>query len=170
MQLLSTLDNGDSQMTSLRMVSLALLAFAVACANASPPAPPADHRAADEATIRGLDSAWAKAIADKNEAQALSYYADNALVLAPGAPLAKGTVAIKATWDGLTALPGFALTFGPTTIDVSGDRATEIGDYALTINDKSGKPQTTKAKYIVIWGKQADGSWKALVDAPTTTQ
>jgi ketosteroid isomerase-like protein len=152
------------------MVSLAVVGFAVACTNASQSAPAADHSAADEATIRGLDSAWAKAFADKNEAQALSFYADNAVVLAPGAPLAKGTPAIKAAWDGLVAMPGFALTFGPTSIDVSGDRATEIGDYTLTLNDKSGKPQTSKAKYIVIWGKQADGSWKALVDAPTTTQ
>jgi ketosteroid isomerase-like protein len=23
--------------------------------------------------------------------------------------------------------------------------------------------------YVVVWGKQADGSWKALVDAPNTT-
>jgi ketosteroid isomerase-like protein len=26
-----------------------------------------------------------------------------------------------------------------------------------------------KAKYVVVWGKQADGSWKALVDVPNTT-
>ena len=34
---------------------------------------------------------------------------------------------------------------------------------------KKGKPQTVKAKYVVVWGKQSDGKWKALVDAPTTT-
>jgi ketosteroid isomerase-like protein len=31
------------------------------------------------------------------------------------------------------------------------------------------KPQTVKAAYVVVWGKQANGTWKALVDAPTTT-
>jgi len=65
----------------------------------------------------------------------------------------------------------FALSFGPTKIEVSksGDLAYELGDYSLTVSDKKGRAQTTKAKYVVVWGKQADGSWKALVDAPTTT-
>jgi ketosteroid isomerase-like protein len=47
--------------------------------------------------------------------------------------------------------------------------AYELGDYSLTVSDAKGKAQTMKAKYVVVWGKQADGSWKALVDAPTTT-
>jgi ketosteroid isomerase-like protein len=55
-------------------------------------------------------------------------------------------------------------------VTVSGNMAYEIGDYQLTTNDASGKPATSKGKYVVIWGKQSDGSWKALVDAPTTTQ
>jgi uncharacterized protein (TIGR02246 family) len=149
-------------------MALAMVGLVVACSKEVQP--PADHRAADEATIRGLDSAWVKAIATKNDAQALSYYADGASVLVPGDPMATGKDAIQKAWAALGALPGFALTFAPNTVDVSGDRAYEIGDYQLTVNDKTGKPQTTKAKYIVVWGKQADGSWKVLLDAPTTTQ
>ena len=149
-------------------MSLAMVGLVVACSKEVQP--PADHRAADEATIRGLDSAWVKAIATKNDAQALSYYADGASVLVPGDPMATGKDAIQKAWATLGALPGFALTFAPNTIDVSGDRAFEIGDYQLTLNDKAGKPQTTKAKYVVVWGKQADSSWKVLLDAPTTTQ
>ncbi len=30
----------------------------------------------------------------------------------------------------------------------------------MTLNDKKGKPQTVKAKYVVVWGKQLGGSWK----------
>lgn len=71
----------------------------------------------------------------------------------------------------MLGLPGFALTFTPSKIEVSrfGDLAYETGEYAMTLNDKKGKPQTVRAKYVVVWGKQADGNWKALVDAPTTT-
>ena len=70
------------------------------------------------------------------------------------------------------ATPGFALTFDPTKIEVSrgGDLAYEFGEYQLTTNDKQGKPQTVRGKYVVVRGKQPDGAWKALVDAPTTTQ
>jgi ketosteroid isomerase-like protein len=72
----------------------------------------------------------------------------------------------------MLATPGFSLTFTPTKIEVSraGDLAYEIGDYQMTTNDKKGKPQTVKAKYVTVWGKQPDASWKALADAPTTTQ
>jgi ketosteroid isomerase-like protein len=54
-------------------------------------------------------------------------------------------------------------------VSKGGDMAYEIGDYQITFSGKKGKPETTKAKYVVVWGKQADGSWKALVDAPNTT-
>jgi ketosteroid isomerase-like protein len=68
-------------------------------------------------------------------------------------------------------MPGFALTFAPTKVEVarSGDLAYETGDYGLTTNDKQGKPQTTKAKYVIVWGKRSNGARKALVDSPATT-
>jgi uncharacterized protein (TIGR02246 family) len=132
----------------------------------------ADNRAADESTIRTMDADWGKAIGAKDAQQSASYYADDGSLLAPSAPLAIGKDAIQKTWAGLMATPGFALSFAPTKIEVSraGDLAYEIGNYELTTNDKKGKPQTVKAKYVVVWGKQPNGNWKALADAPTTTQ
>ena len=129
----------------------------------------ANRRAADEAAIRGLDSAWVKAVASKNAQQAASYYTDDGTLMAPGMAVASGKDAIEKGWTGLMALPGFALTFAPDKIVVAGDAAYEIGSYALTTNDKKGKPQTTNGKYIVVWVRQPDGSWKAAVDAPTTS-
>jgi uncharacterized protein (TIGR02246 family) len=152
----------------MRYIAITLLGLALACAKMSQP--PADHRAADEAAIRGLDSAFVRGAAAKNADQVASYYADDASLMAPAAPLATGKGAIRSTWATLMGVPGFALTFAGDRIDVSGDRAFEIGHYELTVNDKSGKPQTTKAKFLVVWGRQTDGNWKILVDAPTTTQ
>jgi ketosteroid isomerase-like protein len=93
-------------------------------------------------------------------------------LFAHGAPVATGKDAIQKTWVGMMGTPGFALTFEPTKIEVSraGDLAYELGEYQMTMNDKQGKPQTDKGKYVVVWGKQLGGAWKALVDAPTTTQ
>src|SRR5579864_6450636 len=126
----------------------------------------------DEANIRAIDVAWAKAVASKDADQTTSVYAENGTLLAPGAPIASGKDAIRKTWAGLMGTPGFALSFAPTKIEISksGDSAYEIGDYQLTVNGKDGKPQTVKQKYVVVWGKQTNGGWRALVDAPTTTQ
>ncbi len=164
-------------MSHFRLSALlfSMLAVLVACNTASQPsaqsATSADTRAADEAAIRALDAEWVKAIASKDLAKATSYYADTAQMFAPNAPAATGKDAVQKLCAGMLGLPGFALTFAPSKIEVarSGDLAYETGEYEMTVNDKKGKPQMVKAKYVVVWGKQPDGNWKALVDAPTTT-
>ena len=164
-------------MSHLRLSAFlfAILALLTACNTASQPsAQPAvapDTRAADEAAIRALDAEWVKAIAAKDLAQATSYYADTAEMFAPNAPAATGKDAVQKLCAGMLSLPGFALTFAPSKVEVarSGDLAYETGEYAMTVNDKKGKPETVKAKYVVVWGKQPGGNWKALVDSPTTT-
>jgi uncharacterized protein (TIGR02246 family) len=159
----------------LRLALLSLLPIALASCGGgqqSQQTAPPDTRAADESAIRALDEEWAKAVLQKDLERATSYYVESSSFFAPGAPLARGKDAIQKAWVGMLGTPGFALTFAPTRVEVSraGDLAYEIGEYQMTTNDKKGKPQTVKAKYITVWGKQPDGSWKALVDAPTTTQ
>jgi ketosteroid isomerase-like protein len=34
----------------------------------------------------------------------------------------------------------------------------------LTTPDPAGKPVTDRGKYVTIWKKQADGSWKVIAD------
>ncbi len=138
----------------------------------SQPAAAGDTRAADEAAIRQADVNWVKAIAAKDAPGAASFYADNAALMAAGAPVTTGRDAIQKEFVGMMGDPQFALTFAPSKVVVSksGDMAYEIGDYQITFSGKKGKPNVvTKAMYVVVWGKQADGSWKALVDAPNTT-
>jgi uncharacterized protein (TIGR02246 family) len=135
------------------------------------PAMTSDTRAADEEAIRAADLAWSKAAGDKDAAKTASFYAENAVLMAPMAPVTKGRDAIQQAFTTMMQDPNFALSFSPTKIVVakSGDQAYELGDFQLTVSQKKGKPNTLKATYIVVWGKQMDGSWKALVDAPTTS-
>jgi uncharacterized protein (TIGR02246 family) len=131
----------------------------------------ADTRAADEEAIRAADLAWSKAAGEKDAAKFASFYAENAVLMAPGMAATKGRDAIQQAFAGLSQDPNFALSFAPTKIVVAkaGDQAYEIGDFQMTTSDKKKKPSTLKATYVVVWGKQMDGSWKCLVDAPTTT-
>jgi uncharacterized protein (TIGR02246 family) len=152
------------------------LTFGIACTGAAPggaaaasTAAPASNSAADEAAIRTLDSAWNKSAVDKNADLMSSYYATDAVLMAPGEAMVKGRDAIRAAVGGMFGSPGFALTFSPDQVTAKGDLAYEIGNYKITVPDKAGKPQTSTGKYVVVWGRQADGSWKAVLDAPTTT-
>jgi uncharacterized protein (TIGR02246 family) len=141
----------------------------VACAQpAPPPTPPPDTRAADEATLRSTIEDWAAAAQAKDAARFVSFYTEDAVVMMAGAPDLSGMPAIR---EGIAAMmqdPAFALSFEPASVVVarSGDLAYETGPYTMTMSGPDKKPATETGHYVAIWRKQADGTWKAAVDAP----
>jgi len=141
---------------------LALLGFTLAC---QPTATP-DTRAADESAIRDLDVQWARVAAAKDAESVASYYAEDAALMAPNAPITMGQEAILGFWKSMVAIPGFSVGWKATKAEVarSGDLAYLIGTYELTVNDAGGKPINDRGKYSEVWRKQADGKWKVVAD------
>jgi ketosteroid isomerase-like protein len=91
------------------------------------------------------------------------YYADNARVLPPNMPAADGQAAIIQSFKAM----GQARTFknGPLTIDGRGDLAYVEATYEGTfIPPGATEPVADKGKFIEVWQKQADGTWKATRD------
>jgi uncharacterized protein (TIGR02246 family) len=144
------------------------LGFSSACSQqAQQPAAPPPDLSGIEANIRSMDKDWSAASAAKDADKASSYYADDAEFLAPAAPAAVGRDAIHKAWAGMLASPDFVtLTFAPSVVHVAqaGDIAYEIGTYDFMMKDKKGKPLPDKGKFVVVWKKQADGSWKVEAD------
>jgi uncharacterized protein (TIGR02246 family) len=132
----------------------------------------ADTRAADQAAIRAASQEWSNAASTRDLEQAVSFYADDATYHPPGAPLAAGKDAIRKVWTNVLAMPGVNLRWATSKVEVarSGDLAYDTGAYTLTKNDSSGKPVTTKGKYVVVWKKQADGKWKVIEDIDNPDQ
>jgi ketosteroid isomerase-like protein len=126
---------------------------------------PKDTRAADESTIRDLDAQWAKAAAAKDVDATVSYYSDDASLLAPNAPIASDKASIRAAWSALLG-PDTSLSWQANKVDVarSGDLAYVVGAYQLTTNDAQAKPMADRGKFVEVWKKQADGNWKTVVD------
>ncbi len=145
--------------------------FLTSCEKEDQPKAAADTRAADEAVIRAADVECVKMIQSKDVDRWLAFFSDNASIMLPSAPAVVGKDALRKTMAGFVATPGFALTLAPTKIEVSksGDIAYEVGNSSLTVNDAKGKPQTTNAMYVTVWAKQTDGTWKVVLDVPTTT-
>ena len=88
------------------------------------------------------------------------------MVLAPNEQMASGKEAIRKVISDLFAMPGFSVKWQPTKVEAarSGDLGYAWGTYELTANDPKGNPMTDRGKYVEVWKKQADGSWKAIVD------
>jgi len=141
-----------------------IAAFAVSCSQ-QPVAPP-DTRAADETAIRSASDVWNQAAAAKDLDKSVSVYTDDAVLFAPKAPAAVGKDNIRKAWQGLLAAPGLQLTVTTTGVDVarSGDLAVERGTFQVVTTDKKGKPNTETGQLVVVWKKQADGSWKVVAD------
>ena len=151
---------------------LALIGLA-ACTSEQKPAPaPPDTRAADEAAIRAASAQWAKVAGAKDLEKFLSFYADDAALFYPGSPLVTGADGRRKAWDSLLKTPDLALTFATTKVEAarSGDLAYETGSYDMSWKEKNGKTKREKGKYIVVWKKQANGLWKALLDTYNADQ
>jgi ketosteroid isomerase-like protein len=125
-----------------------------------------DTRAADEATLRKLDDEWSKAAGAKDLEKTVSFYSDDTQILPPNSPVLHGKDAARAMWKGMFAVPGFGGGWKATKVEVaqSGDLGWTTGPYEITEVDAKGKPMTDKGKYLAVWKKQADGSWKCVAD------
>jgi uncharacterized protein (TIGR02246 family) len=129
-------------------------------------------RAADEAAIRGASAAWSQAATAKDLDKAVSFYAQDAVILPDKAPAVRGQENFRKNWAPLLALPGPGLSWQTGALEVarSGELAYETGTYNFITTDKKGKSTDNKGKYLVIWKKQSDGTWKVAVDTDNSDQ
>ncbi|MBI3406630.1 MAG: DUF4440 domain-containing protein [Acidobacteria bacterium] len=127
---------------------------------------PAGGAASVERAIRTLAGEWWKSGAAKDANKFVSFYSEDAELNPPNAPVARGKEAILKVFAGLFGAPGFKIAGRPVSVEAakSGDYAFETGTFELTMKDAAGKLVTTPGKYIVVWKKQADGTWKAYRD------
>ena len=119
-----------------------------------------------EAAARKADADWAAAARTPNLDAWMSFYAADAIVLLPNDQLASGKELLRHTVARLLALPHFSVAWRPIEVKVprSGDLAFLIGAYELRFDDSNGMPVSDRGRRLEIWRKQADGTWKCIVD------
>jgi len=146
-----------------RIASLIVSCAAVlsAACNATPAAGDSD-----QAAIRAADMAWSKAVQSKQVDASLAFSADDAITLPPNEPMAKGKDAIRKLYEGMFATPGFTISWEASKVEVSksNDLGYSMGAYEMAMNDPKGNPMKDHGKYLTVWRKQADGSWKSIAD------
>lgn len=140
---------------------LLLLSFSTACRSSA-----TDSRAADESALRTLDEEWSRSVASRDVEKVISYYADDAVVMPPNIPTLTGKDSIRTLWRSMLESPLFSGGWKATKVEVaeSGDLAYLSGNYEFREQDAGGNQITDKGKYLVVWKKQADGSWKCVAN------
>lgn len=146
-------------------ILIALVACLAACEQQQPQAPP-ETRAADEASLRDVDLQWAKTADAMTADQFVAFFADDATLLPPNVPAMTSKEAIQRWMSELMASPGYALSWQPTKVGVSegGDLGFTMGVYQLKLTGPNGKPVADHGKYLTVWRRQPDHSWRVVAD------
>jgi ketosteroid isomerase-like protein len=120
--------------------------------------------AADDATrIRAGTASWVQSFNAGNAGAVVALYADDAALMPPNAPQARGVAAIKEAVAKEIAgakKAGITLVLGTDDVGVIGDMAWHAGTYA--VKDKAGK--TVEAgKFLEAWERK-NGKWRIARD------
>ena len=121
---------------------------------------------AERAAILATDRPWQEAIAAKDVETALSFWADDAVVLPPGQASLEGKDAIRGFVIESFKVPGVGLRWETSSIQIAprGDLAYQLAKTTTTFNGPDGKPTALRGKSVAVWRKAADGRWRCVVD------
>jgi len=122
-------------------------------------------KTAGEALL-AADAGWMKVYAAKNLEESVAFCDDEASMLPPNAPIATGKEALTKLIGSEFAIPDYKLSWHANKVGVagSGELGYTSGTYDFSLKDASGKIISDKGKYLTVWKKEADGSWKVLFD------
>jgi len=108
---------------------------------------------------------WVEAWEKGNPARIAALFTDDAVMLSQGGRVFKGRQEIlerqKAAMQSVTRPVKVSVITVKIWLD--GDAAYETGKYKYEYT-KKGKPVTEEGRYVTMWKRQGDGSWKLSMD------
>ena len=149
----------------IRTLPVSILVAFVLLATCCAPSAPVDSQAG-AANIQELDEQWSATAAKNDLDGTVAFYADDAVLLPPNAPIATDRKSIRESWASLLG-PNTTVLWKVSKVEVakSGELGYFYGTYELSIKDpKGGPPVHDTGKLVEVWKKQADGEWKCIVD------
>ena len=114
----------------------------------------------DLTTVDGLKSELVRAFAQGDAAMAAALYEPGARLLPPGAPLITGEAAVREFFEKRLAAGAVGGELERVRLDEFGDVAVEEGRYGR----RSGDRLLDSGKYLAVFHRQPDGSWRWKTD------
>jgi ketosteroid isomerase-like protein len=155
-----------------RRVAVALLAVAVivaltffrtANATASP-------QSSTLETLAKLRETWVQDLRTKQLEPILNLYAPDAAFLQPDGERIVGSAALRTLFQTIMASFNSDLTLHSQNLEASGDLAYDSGDFQETLtNIATGAKISSKGSYVIIYKRQANGSWQIVQHVWTGT-
>lgn len=114
--------------------------------------------------IAAENAKWLEAFNRGDAAGVAALYTDDATVLPPNSEMIQGRQAIQSYWSDGIQMGLKDASFTTVNVGGGGDMAYEIGKYTIKIQAASQEAMTDSGKYVVVWKRQADGTWKLQAD------
>ncbi len=145
-----------------RELLAACLLAAAGCSRATEPI----DTAAVASQLMQVSREWSEVVAAGDIDAAIEYWAEDAVMMVPGLPPLRGRAAIREYVEAGATLPGFSVRWEPLEAHVSesGDMAYLIERNQFTMQDSTGATVTESNKTVTVWRRQADGTWKNVID------
>ena len=148
------------------------IVLAIGCAGSDTAETAQTTAAEDPAVVRqAIEQANARVVAAMKTGDAatvVSYYDAEMIVMPSDMPAHRGQQAnLTNLTEFLAAVAVTDFSLNTEDVMVKGDIAIETGNNTMTVQPKqAGAPAIgpDKGKYLAVWKKQADGSWKKLRD------
>lgn len=139
-------------------------------ANTPDPAPGAAAPTEAAAVLLQADSEFDRSVAEKGVDAWVSTFAEDGIMFRAG-EVVRGRAAIRELMAPAFATPGFSLRWKPVRAEIaaSSDLGYTYGTYESISVEPDGSRQVRTGMYVTIWKKQADGSWKVVVDLGSST-
>jgi len=143
-----------------KQIIILLVVIALGCQQQAP-----DTRVEDEQAIRDVeDVQMLEAAREKDVERLMSFYAEDAVGFPPHAPMTRDKEASRQTWLEIVEYPSFTWQTTKVEVSRSSDLAYSYGTFDGSIIGPEGEPIDYNGKWVVVWKKQADGSWKHIID------
>jgi ketosteroid isomerase-like protein len=112
-----------------------------------------------------LETQFAAAVATGGGKAFASWFAEEGVTLSNGRPpvIGREAIAARAQWDPKDYQ--LAWTAQGAQMGPSNDMGFTWGHYDGTGKDVHGQPVTHSGRYMTVWKKMPDGSWKVMLDA-----
>jgi uncharacterized protein (TIGR02246 family) len=119
--------------------------------------------------IEETNAKWAEAFNQGDAAAVAALYTDNAVLMPPNNEMIQGREGIQQFWNGAMQMGMTDVTLTTVDLEGSGNLAYEIAKYSLTIQPEGQEVMKDVGKYIVVWKRQEDGTWKIQADIWNTS-
>ncbi len=120
--------------------------------------------AAERDALMKADADWSTAMGSKNVDEFMKYFAADGVLMMPNMPALNGAEAIQSTMSQMMSSINVSWTATNADVAASGDLGYTTGTYQASMTMPDGTTHPDNGKYATVWKKQADGSWKVVVD------